>query len=40
MEKLHASRSCGREIVEIGESVDVEVNVTNSGTLTVPWLLL
>jgi uncharacterized protein (DUF58 family) len=40
MEKLHASRRCRKEVVEIGETVEVEVEVANLGHFTVPWLLL
>ncbi len=40
MESLVATRSCAAEILEIGESAEVEVEVTNQGPLSVPWLII
>jgi uncharacterized protein (DUF58 family) len=40
VEKLYARRTCSQPVVEIGETVDVEVAVQNQGSLGVPWLLL
>ncbi len=37
---LAASRTCAGEVLEIGESVDVEVLVKNRGRLSIPWLIL
>ena len=40
IEKLDASRHCDGEILEIGESVELEVEVRNRGHLAVPWLII
>ena len=40
IESLSASRECNRISANIGESVAVVVNVTNSGKLPVGWVLL
>jgi uncharacterized protein (DUF58 family) len=39
-DELAASRFCNRDMLEIGESAEVEVHVKNEGRLTVPWLLV
>jgi uncharacterized repeat protein (TIGR01451 family) len=39
-ENLTATRECGRETAEVGESVTVTVTVQNDGVLPVPWVLL
>lgn len=38
--RLHAGRRCEQLTAEIGETIDVDVTVTNSGWLPVPWVLL
>ncbi|MBI2826424.1 MAG: DUF58 domain-containing protein [Planctomycetia bacterium] len=40
VEGLTATRECNRLAAEIGEKVAVVVNVTNTGRLPVPWVLL
>jgi len=40
IESLSASRECNRVSANIGESVAVIVNVANSGTLPIGWVLL
>jgi uncharacterized protein (DUF58 family) len=40
IEKLFAKRTCSQSVVEIGESVEVEIGVQNQGNISVPWLLL
>ena len=37
---LAASRFCDKDMVEIGETVVIEVEVKNQGRLSVPWLIL
>ena len=39
-ENLVASRSCSEEILEIGETIEVAVEVENKGHLTIPWLII
>ena len=39
-EQLTATRQCAGEIFEIGESTNVTVEVTNTGSLTIPWLIM
>jgi uncharacterized protein (DUF58 family) len=39
-EKLTATRQCAGEVFEIGESTDVTVEVENTGSLTLPWLIM
>jgi len=38
--ELTASRFCGRDVLEIGESADISVEVKNLGRLSVPWLIV
>lgn len=38
--ELEASRFCGRDVLEIGGSADVSVEVINQGRLSVPWLIV
>jgi uncharacterized protein (DUF58 family) len=38
--KVTASRTCDRLTAEIGEEVEVEITIGNSGWLPVPWVLL
>jgi uncharacterized protein (DUF58 family) len=40
VDKLYAKRTCNQSVVEIGETVDVEVGVQNQGAFSIPWLLL
>jgi uncharacterized protein (DUF58 family) len=40
VDALNARRKCDQSVVEIGETVNVEVQVHNQGGLAVPWLLL
>ena len=40
MVNLEAARACDREVVEIGESVEVEVEIRNRGRLRIPWMVL
>lgn len=40
VENLAARRSSNAGVVEIGETVRVEVTIENTGHLTVPWLLI
>jgi Protein of unknown function DUF58 len=37
---LEVSRFCAREIVEIGEAVEVSLEIKNEGHLSIPWLLI
>jgi uncharacterized repeat protein (TIGR01451 family) len=37
---LSARRHCKQETAEVGDVVPIEVNVTNTGGLPVPWVLL
>lgn len=37
---LDAKRRCGESSAEIGDSLEVAIDVHNSSSLTVPWLLL
>src|SRR5579859_8003201 len=37
---LTARRHCKQETAEVGDTVPIEVNVTNTGGLPVPWVLL
>lgn len=39
-ENIEANRFCSREILEIGESVEMEVQVENTGRLAIPWLII
>ena len=39
-EKIAASRHCEGDIFEIGENIEVNVEVENRGPLSVPWLIL
>src|SRR5450756_3214107 len=39
-ENLEVGRQAGREIFEIGESIEVKVSVQNRGSLTIPWLII
>src|SRR5882724_8327293 len=39
-EKLEVGRHASGEIFEIGESIDIVVQVQNRGSLTVPWLIV
>ena len=39
-ERLDARRFCDEEILEIGGAANVQVEVENTGPLSVPWLLL
>jgi uncharacterized protein (DUF58 family) len=39
-EKIVVSRHCAREIFEIGERVEVSVEVENQGSLTIRWLII
>lgn len=39
-DNIAATRSCDREVVEIGEVADVEVEVENKGRLPIPWMIL
>ena len=39
-EQLTATRQCAGEAFEIGESTEVTVEVTNQGSLTIPWLIM
>ena len=38
--QLAASRLCGQDVLEIGETAVMEVEVKNLGRLSIPWLLL
>src|SRR5207244_13306768 len=38
--KVRATRTCDRLTAEIGEFLDVEIAIHNSGWLPVPWVLL
>jgi uncharacterized repeat protein (TIGR01451 family) len=40
VENLSATRECGRFTAEVGETVAVNVTVSNRGRLPVPWVLL
>lgn len=40
IQNLQASRFCTGEILEIGESAQLEVEVKNKGHLAVPWLIM
>jgi uncharacterized protein (DUF58 family) len=39
-EKLEVGRQASGEIFEIGESINIVVQVQNRGSLTVPWLII
>jgi len=39
-EKVVVDRHCPAEIFEIGERTEVTVEVTNQGSLTIPWLII
>jgi len=39
-EKLEVARHATGEIFEIGESIDIVVQVQNRGSLTIPWLII
>jgi uncharacterized protein (DUF58 family) len=39
-EKITASRQCTGDVFEIGESIEVTVEVANRGPLSVPWMIL
>lgn len=38
--KIEARRFGGDEVVEIGATADIKVAVQNTGTMTIPWLIL
>ena len=38
--QLAASRLCGQDVLEIGETATMEVEVKNLGRLSVPWLIV
>jgi uncharacterized protein (DUF58 family) len=38
--KVTASRTCDRLTAEVGDEMNVEITITNSGWLPVPWVLL
>ena len=38
--ELVASRSCDRDVLEIGDTVAIEVEVRNQGRLSIPWLIV
>jgi uncharacterized protein (DUF58 family) len=38
--KITATRQCDGEIFEIGQSLEVTVEIENQGPLTIPWVLL
>jgi uncharacterized protein (DUF58 family) len=40
MNELAASRFCGRDVLEIGESAEISVEVKNRGRLSIPWLIV
>jgi uncharacterized protein (DUF58 family) len=39
-EKIVASRHCTGDIFEIGEHVEVNVDIENKGPLSIPWLII
>jgi uncharacterized protein (DUF58 family) len=39
-ESLEATRSCDVEVLEIGESAEVEVEVRNNGLFSIPWVII
>lgn len=39
-EKIVVNRQCTGEVFEIGESIEVTVEVENRGSLTIPWLIM
>jgi len=39
-EKIVARRLCEGEVFEIGESMDVTVEIENTGRLAIPWLII
>jgi uncharacterized protein (DUF58 family) len=39
IDRLAASRSCDRDVLEIGETAALEVAITNRGRVSVPWLI-
>jgi uncharacterized protein (DUF58 family) len=38
--QLAASRSCDQDVLEIGETAVMEIEVKNQGRLSIPWLIL
>ena len=38
--KIIATRQCDGEIFEIGQSIEVNVDIKNQGPITIPWILL
>jgi uncharacterized protein (DUF58 family) len=38
--QLAASRLCGQDVLEIGETAAMEVEVKNLGRLSIPWLII
>lgn len=39
-ESLEATRSCNVEVLEIGESAEVEVEIRNKGQFSIPWVII
>src|SRR5271170_8517 len=39
-EQMVASRHCTGETFEIGENVEVNVDIENKGPLSIPWLII
>ncbi len=39
-ESLEATRSCDVEVLEIGESAEVEVEIRNTGQFSIPWVII